>query len=391
MTDMPQRADITLATWREHPFSRYSFQHVAEFVPVAGIVRPVAPEAPSPGPGMLADMQLDDRDGTRISPLAHLRRSHTDQFVVMRDGVVVAEWLRDDVDPAKPHLLFSISKSLTGLLAGIAADDGALDPDAPVTRYVPSMRGSTFGNARVRDLLDMTVDLDFDEEYLDEGGAFDRYRRAMLWNPERPNATPETMEGFLATLGACGHGHGNRFFYASPNTDLLGLVIERATGIRYHRYLADRLWTPMGAKGAAYVTVDRVGTARAAGGVCVNTRDLARLGQLVIDGGQARDGTQVVPRGWIDDLHANGDRQAWVDGNFADMFANGRYRSCWYDVGDGRGSFAAVGIHGQWVWADPASRVVIAKSACRPAPSDDDETALEIAILSQIARACETI
>ena len=392
MTGMPQRADITLANWRAHPFSRYSFQHVAEFVPVAEISRATAREPVSPGPGVLTDMRLVDRDGTGISALAHMRRSYTDQLVVMREGAVVAEWLAGNADPARPHLLFSISKSVTGILAGIAAGEGTLDPDAPVARYVPSMSASAaYGKARVRDLLDMTVDLDFDEEYLDDGGAFDRYRRAMLWNPERPDASAETMEGFLSSLGACGHGHGHRFYYASPNTDLLGLVVERATGTRYHRYLADRLWTPMGAKGAAHVTVDRAGTARAAGGLCVTTRDLARFGQLVMDGGRARDGSQVVPRGWIDDIHANGSRQAWVDGNFADMFADGRYRSCWYEVGDGRGSFAAVGIHGQWLWADPTAGVVIAKSACRPAPSDDAETALEIMMLSQIAKACETL
>lgn len=384
-----RRADITLADWRLHPASRYSFQHVAEFVPVAMVAWPGAAEDASPGPAILESLVLRDRDGGEVTALAHMRRSHTDHVVVMRDGAVIAEWLAGNADPARPHVVFSISKSITGLLAGIAAGEGLLDPDAPVPAYVPSMAGSTYATARVRDLLDMTVDLDFDEEYLDDGGAFDRYRRAMLWNPGRPGATPETMEGFLATLGGHGHGHGRRFYYASPNTDLLGLVVERAVGVRYHRYLAEKLWKPMGARGAAYVTVDRVGTARAAGGVCITTRDLARLGQLVLDGGRARDGTPVVPQGWIEDMRTNGDRRAWVDGNFADMFVDGRYRSCWYDVGDARGSVAAVGIHGQWLWADPTSRVVIAKTACRPDPSNDDATALEILMLGQIARACD--
>lgn len=391
MTEAFQRTDITLANWRLSPFSRYSFQHVAEFVPTADVTAPGETEAPSPGPAALAEMTLEGADGSPVAALAHMRRSHTDHAVVMRDGKVIAEWLADHVDAARPHVIFSISKSLTGILAGIAADDGLLDPDAPVTSYVPSMRGSAYGDARVRDLLDMTVDLDFDEEYLDDGGAFDRYRRAMLWNPERPETHPETMEGFLATLGRGGEAHGRRFYYASPNTDLLGLVIERATGIRYHLYLAERLWTPMGARGAAYVTVDRVGTARAAGGVCVTTRDLARLGQLVLDGGRTASGHQAIPSRWIEDMHLNGDRQAWIDGNFADVFANGRYRSCWYEVGDGRGSFAAIGIHGQWLWADPQSRVVIAKTASRPDASDDDATALEIRMLGQIANACETL
>lgn len=390
MADDFSRADITLANWRQHPFSRYTFQHVAEFVPVAEIASTGLGEPASPGDGLLHDIALRDGDGGTIAPLDHMRRSFTDHLVVTREGTVIAEWHNGHTDPARPHVVFSISKSVTGLLAGIAAGDGVLDVAAPVATYVPSMRGSAYETACVRDLLDMTVDLAFDEEYLDDGGAFDRYRRAMLWNPERADTTPETMEAFLATLGPRGHGHGHRFFYASPDTDLLGLVVERAAGIRLHDYLAERLWRPMGARGRAYVTVDRVGTARAAGGICITTRDLARLGQLVMDGGRAADGRQVVPADWIDDLRSNGDRQAWIDGNFADMFENGRYRSCWYDVGDGRGSFAAVGIHGQWLWADPASNVVIAKTACRPDPSDDDATALEVAMLGQLARALET-
>ncbi len=391
MTESFKRSDITLANWRTNPFSRYSFQHVAEFVPTAEIAPATGNEAPSPGPAALQALSLEDIDGGSIGALAHMERSHTDHLVVMRDGVVIAEWLAENADPVRPHVIFSISKSVTGLLAGIAAGEGLLDPDAAVAQYVPSMQGSAYGDARVRDLLDMTVDLDFDEEYLDDGGAFDRYRRAMLWNPERGDSQPETMETFLATLGRRGHGHGTQFYYASPNTDLLGLVVERATGVRYHLYLANRLWRAMGAQGAASVTVDRVGTARAAGGICITTRDLARLGQLVMNDGRTADGTRVIPRDWIDDMRTNGDRQAWVDGNFADMFENGRYRSCWYDVGDGRGTLAAVGIHGQWLWADPQSRVVIAKTSSRPDASDDDATALELAMLSQIAKAYETL
>lgn len=387
MIEIPARSQITLANWRTNPASRYSFQHVAEFVPVAMVSTGTGGEEPSPGEGILPELQLADRDGSAILALDHMHRSHTDHLVVMRDGKVIAEWLKETADASRPHLVFSISKSVTGLLAGIAAGECKLDPDALVPQYVPSMQGSGYATARVRDLLDMTADIDFDEEYLDDGGAFDRYRRAMLWNPERPETTPETMEQFLASIGTPNNAHGKRFYYASPNTDLLGLVIERATGVRLHKYLAEKLWRPMGAKGMTYVTVDRVGTARAAGGICMTTRDLARMGLLVLNCGRNQQGEQVVPADWIEDLRNNGDRQAWVDGNFADMFANGRYRSCWYDVGDERGSFAAVGIHGQWLWVDPTNRVIIAKTSSRPAPSDDDETALEIHILSQIAKA----
>ena len=137
-------------------------------------------------------------------------------------------------------------------------------------------------------------------ERIDAGGAFDRYRRAMLWNPARPGEPEENMVGFLSTLAKAGHPHGKRFHYVSPNSDMLGLVVERAAGVRFPDYLAERLWGPMGATGSAYVTVDRAGSSRAAGGICITVADLARLGQLILDGGRTAEGAQVIPPAWIE-------------------------------------------------------------------------------------------
>lgn len=379
------RGDVNLSNWREHPFSMLSFQSVSEFVPVATMTGAKDQPDASVGSALLDDLSLQI-DGVPTRVIDHLRASYTDALVILRDGKRIADWNAPHCDPQRPHLIFSISKSVTGLLAGIAAGEGKLDPDAPITRYVPMPKSSAYGTARVRDLLDMTVDVEFDEEYTDRDSAFDRYRRAMLWNPERADTTRQTMEAFLATLPArAGGEHGKRFYYASPNTDLLGLVVERAVGQRYHEFLTERLLKPMGATGASWVTVDRVGTARAAGGICITVADLARLGELVRNGGRGPSGEVVVPDIWIDDLLKNGDRQAWVDGNFADMFADGRYRSCWYEVGDADGSFCGVGIHGQWVWSDPVRRITIAKTSSRPDASDDAATAREIAVLGALA------
>ncbi len=142
----------------------------------------------------------------------------------------------------------------------------------------------------------------------------------------------------------------------------------------------------MGATGPARVTVDRAGAARAAGGICVTPTDLARFGELVLNGGEARNGTQLIPADWIADMHQNGDRKAWATGDFAQMLPEGRYRSCWYETGDARGSFFGIGIHEQWLWCDPTSRIVIAKTSSRPDPSNDEATARNIFFLSQLAR-----
>ncbi|MEQ9018404.1 MAG: 6-aminohexanoate hydrolase, partial [Nitratireductor sp.] len=108
--------------------------------------------------------------------------------------------------------------------------------------------------------------------------------------------------------------------------------------------------------------------------------------QLVLDGGVAK-GRQVVPADWISDLRTSGSRSAWADGDFVDLFAQGRYRACGYSVGDDHGSLAAIGIHEQWLWIDPQRRVVLAKLSSRPEPSHDPATRREAAMLARIARA----
>lgn len=384
--EIVSRSKITLANWRQHPFSEWAFQYVPEFVPIAEITAVSGIEEPVTEPGLIASLSIHQPDGEEITALEHFHRSHADRFVMMRDGVVLDEWLAPHAEAERPHVVFSVSKSITGMLAGIAVGDGMLDPQAKVADYVPVGRGSAYHHARVRDLLDMTVSLDFTEDYLDTEGDFDRYRRAMLWNPEREGTKPETMRDVLGSLKPKPHPHGTTYYYASPNTDMLGLVIEAAVGMRYHSYLADRLWGPMGARGAAHVTVDRVGAARAAGGVCVTARDLARFGQLILDGGTTVDGRELIPRSWVDDMRANGDPEAWKKGNDSHIFAEARYRSCWYQVGDERDCFCAIGIHGQWIWIDPASRIVLVKMSSRPTPSDDAVTAAEIEFLGQVAR-----
>lgn len=385
MSDAYSRSDVRLANWRTHPNSRWSFQNVREIVPTVEIAAARGETEASPGPGVLASLDLSLPDGGRIGALEHLAQSHGDAFVALKDGKLIAEWTAPHCDPDAPHIIFSISKSVTGLLAGIAAAEGALDPDAPIADYVPVRPGGAYGDATVRHLLDMTVSLSFEENYLDRQSDFDRYRRAMLWNPEHETGREETLEDVLVSLPKATHPHGTRFHYASPDTDLLGLVIERATNTRFHAYLADRLWRHLGGRGAANVTVDRVGTARAAGGISVTARDLARFGQMMLDGGAA-GGRQVVPADWIDDIRRNGDRQAWVTGDFAGLFGKGRYRSCWYDTGDNHGSLAAIGIHEQWIWIDPVRRVVLVKLSSRPEPSHDPSTMREKSMLRQIAR-----
>jgi len=378
---------VTLANWRLPPFNNWAFHHVREIVPSANIYRGTGPVLSLPASGIALpnvvfrgprgqDWNLDDM----------LRASDTDGLLVLKSGKVVVERYFNGLTPEAPHIIFSVSKSVTGSLAGILVQQGKLDPEAPVTRYIPETKGSAYGEASLRHVLDMTVSIDFVEDYLNNDGAFARYRDATGWNPIRDPERLSDLRSFLLTLPRAERPHGEIFYYVSPNSDLLGWVLERASGRPYAALLSELLWQRMGAEFDAYVTVDRLGASRAAGGICCTLRDLGRLGELMRHEGRFGQ-SQVIPADWAADIRTAGDREAWQRGSMAKFLPQGRYRSKWYQTGNAGGAFLGVGIHGQWVYIDPASEVVIAKMSSQKLPVDEALDGLTLRCFSAIVEA----
>lgn len=377
-------AQATLANWRTAPFSRWAFHHVREIVPGAEI-RPGAARELSQDRRDLSRLPLPDGAGGETTLERLLVGSASTGLVALRGGRIAFEWY-DGYDGLRPHLLFSVSKSMTGLLAGLLVDDGRLDPAQRIGALLPEVAGSAYADASLEHVLDMTVSTSFDESYLDPAGDYQRYRVATNWNPAPPGAESADLRSFLGTLRPADAPHGAAMHYVSPNTDLLGWVIERATGRRFADLFAERIWAPMGAEAPAEITVDRLGAPRTAGGISARPRDLARLGETVRLRGLA-GGRPVIPGWWIDDMWAGGDRAAWRAGDMRELFPAGRYRSQWYQTGLPSGALAAVGIHGQWLWIDPEREVVIAKAAAQPEPVDDALDQRIIAALDALAGA----
>lgn len=375
----PERGKADLGNWRTAPHSLWAFHHVRELVPSAvaeaeGAVWALPPADPADpgGAGLLSRLSAA---GLPLG--AVLEESRTTALVILQQGRIAAERYRLGYDGRKPHLLFSISKSISGLLAGILAGEGRLDRADPVTRWLPETAGSAYDGATLGHVLDMTVRSGFEESYLDKAGDYVRYREATGWNPVAGGRGPSDLRGFLSAMRKAEGPHGAVFHYASPHSDLLGWLLERASGRPFAELLSERLWSPMGAEAAAEITVDRFGAPRSAGGISVRPRDLARLGETVRRGGLAGpDGTRrVVPADWIAAMRAHdGDgqaRAAWVDGDMAELFPAGSYRAKWYRTGLPSQAIAAIGIHGQWLWIDPAAAVVIVKLSAQDMPVDD--------------------
>jgi CubicO group peptidase (beta-lactamase class C family) len=387
--------DINASNWYWGPGNHWSYQHTSRIFPSATIYR---------GTGPVAKLPYALRDLSQISFINPINKARmkiaqmygatdTDAFLVMKDGKIVTELYFNGMKPEDRHLLMSVSKSVLGVLAGIVVGQGRLDPDAPVTSYVPELKGSAYDGATVRNLLDMTVGMEFDEDYSSKTSDLYRLDEAVGWVARGPNAAKGLHE-YLSTLKKRHGAHGNEFRYISANTDAMGWVLERATHTDYAQLVSDQLWSKLGAERDAYVLLDGFQAAYADPGLNMTLRDLGRFAQMVLQSG-SYNGQQIAPRKWLEDIRHGGDPEAWKRGPEYSYFRtlsgyeNGSYRSYWYVADPKRGHFTAIGLAGQLIVVDPASKTVVVKFSSHATPAAgqyDIEYAGAIAIINELSR-----
>ena len=355
---------VTLANWRSSPYNRWAFHHVRELIPSADIAN---------DPWRIRGLPVAKRP---LDLDAFLTETDTDGMAVLHHGKLVFEHYANGMTDATPHILMSVSKSMLGLLCEILAEKGVLDLHRTVDAIVPEVAGTAYRGASIRHLLDMRAGISWDENYLATSGPIVEYRKATGWNPLGAGETASDLKSFFHGLVENDAPHGGRFHYTSPNSDLLGWVIERATGARYADLMSELVWKPAGAERSAYITVDRLGAPRCAGGMCVTLRDLARVGLWVLQQGR----TERFER--------EGDPEAWAAGDMAPYFPGlpMRYRSKWY-VLDGKAPLSfGVGIHGQNLFVDRINDLVIAKLSSQAMPMDAARIALTLRGVSELRK-----
>jgi CubicO group peptidase (beta-lactamase class C family) len=369
MVGFPPAGDtlVTLATWQEAPNVRWAFRHMRELIPTHPISAGTGPASPLETAlrevGAAALVRLDGSSATVDQVLAE---TFTDALIVLHDGRVITEQYADGMTGSTRHLLMSVSKSIVGCVAGILVSHGVLDPEAPVASYVPEIIGSGYGGSTVRHLLDMRTGVQFRETYTEIDAEVRVMERSMGWRPRLAD-DPIGAYAYLATLGTASP-HGGDFTYRSADTDMLGWVCERASGTRMADLISALIWQPMGAEHDAEITCDAVGSAIHDGGVSATVRDLARFGQLLLEDGVAQD-RQVVPQAWLQDAHTPTPdvRHAFAQSDNEPVLPGGWYRNqFWFVPGRSGDVLLCLGIHGQMVYVDRATRTVAVKLSSWP-------------------------
>lgn len=391
MVGSPPPAERTVrfadGSYFQFPAMRWSVSNFRQLMPTVNVSRGLG------APVALESALRQDIDALRFTPLGaresmtwaqSLAATYTDGIVVLHRGKLVYERYFGVLGPQGQHAAMSVTKSVVGTLGATLVAEGQIDEHKRVVEYVPELAGSAFGDATVRQVLDMTTGLKFSEDYADPKADVWAHGRAGSPLPfAKDYAGPRSYFEYLQTVQPQGE-HGAAFAYKTVNTDVLGWIIARATGRNVAQLLSERIWSRLGAEQDGYFTVDSIGTPFAGGGLNTGLRDLARFGEMLRNDGRF-NGQQIVPKAVIDDIRRGGDKQAFAKAGY-DLLKGWSYRSMWWVTDKEGGAFMARGVYGQRIYVDPEAELVIVRYASHPVAANAANDPVTLPAFEALAR-----
>jgi CubicO group peptidase (beta-lactamase class C family) len=287
-------------------------------------------------------------------------------FLVIKNGRVVAERYAHGHTQKSVWVSFSVAKSVLSLLYGAALADGSLESlDDTITQYLPQLRGSAYDEVRLRDLLQMSSGVAWNEDETDRNSDLARTSRV---------ARTGGMNDLLAYMKRLPRKapSGSVFNYNTGETNVAGALLRAATRKTLAEYLSERIWKPAGMEADAYWLLMRAGDSEY-GGCCISAtlRDYGRLGLLALRGGTAAGGTRILPEGWV----TESTRPAPTARNYGYLW--------WLEGG---GHFAASGSFGQYIYVVPEHDIVVAIQSLWPTAITADLSSHRRAFLQALAQ-----
>jgi len=372
----PSEADIiSLArgNYYNWPQLRWTFSNIQQLVPTKNIWR---------GPGAAQGLNLKDAglgrlhiqgiDGSSLGWREALETTDTDGLAILKRGELVSETYLGYCGPHKAHLIMSCGKSFAGLLAEMLIDEGVLDEKALIPEYLPEMVNTAWKDATLRQVMDMLVGMEFNEDYLEASSDIWRYLRAGGMAPGSiPEGDPRHLAEYLMTVKKQGE-HGTAFAYREPNINILTFVIQRVTAAPLQDLVSDRLWRHIGAEHDGTYMLDPAGMCTTP---ACTLRDFLRFGEFVRTGP------------FIDRLVAGGDPGLFALADFPEGIMRGwSYTSQWWIRHHDQGrAVLARGAHGQLLYIDPANELVIARYGSSRLPAGYLHDPIVMAMIDAIA------
>lgn len=294
-------------------------------------------------------------------------------LVVLKDGALVHEAYYLGTAPEDLRISWSVAKSFLSALMGVLVDEGAIASiDDQVTEYVPALIGGAYDGATIKDVLQMSSGVVFDEDYLDFNSDINRMGRIL--------ALGGSMDEFAAGLTETFAKPGTAWQYVSIDTHVVGMVIRGATGRSIADLMTQKIIGPLGLEADPYYVSDGYGVAFVLGGLNLRTRDYARFGQVIANDGMW-NGKQIVPRAWI---------KAATTASANTQPDAPRYGYQWWiHQGASAGEFNAQGVYGQYIFIDTARDVVIAVNMADKLFKEAGVSAQNFAVFRAIAKSLD--
>lgn len=271
--------------------------------------------------------------------------------------------------PTTSHNWFSVSKSLTGLTVAILADEGKIDLQKSITHYLPELGGTAWDGEPIQKAMDMTVNIKFEEVYLDprsDAYKFSRVTR-FVTNPKIKPEFDNVTDYFKSVKK--GDNHEEIFHYVSLNTEVLGMIIKKVTGQQPSVVMSEKVWSKMGAEQDGFVVRDPNGYEMVSAAINSNLRDAGRLGLVLLHDGYF-NGQQICSKSVAQTIKKGGNIEKFAPSKRGKVFKNFHYTNQWWHTD--KAAFFAKGLFGQWIYIDPTTETVIVKFTTSDIPTSTE-------------------
>ena len=317
-------------------------------------------------------------ENNTIDTRKFLDSTFTEALLIIQNDTLRYESYSNGFTADDHHISWSMSKSVVSALFGIAVSEGKIKSlQETVTDYLPDFAGTGYDGVRLKDVLQMSTGVGFNEDY----GDFNSDINVM----GRYFALGMPMADFAKTLKR-EREPGTYNHYVSVNTQVLGMVLTKAIGQSVTDYMKEKLWSKIGAEDEAFWIVDNSGMEFVIGGLNATARDYAKMGQLFLDSGRWQ-GNQVVPEEWVI-ASVTPDAPHVMPGKRSSALRKEGYGYQWWIPDGGGDEYDAQGIYGQFIYIDPDKDMVIVKLASNYHFKEDSNSYFlnrEVALFREIA------
>ena len=332
----------------------YNFINMKEFFPTSTPIK--ASEDPYTF-NKIDDFVMPDTyefEGEEKQIIESIDYFNTDGLMILKDGEVHYENYWNENKETSRHIIWSVSKSFLSALVGIALDEGLIeDINDPIIKYLKDFKDTGYEGVSIKNLLQMSSGIEFNEDYGDPDSDINRYGRV--------TATGTSQREFAKTLKNS-REPGTYNHYISLDSQMLGMLVAEVSNMSVKEYLHEKIWSKIGMQDDAFYLTDKQEVEMSLGGLNVTLRDMAKFGQLYLNNGKW-NGNQIVPSEWVANSTIPLDKH--VQPKAGDEFSSDAwgYGYQWWVPGPEVSDYTAHGIYNQFIYINPESNVVIAKTS----------------------------